>query len=210
MDVAAALALAQARGMPRPWFLVGHSMGGAIGLRALLEGLPVRAAAFTGPMWGIAMSVPMRPLAWSLAWVSGKIGLGHVYTPGTKPETYVRQAPFQGNLLTTDRDMFAYMQRQLAMYPDLALGGPSLNWLYQSLAECREMAAAGVPDLPAITFLGSNERVVDTPPVHVRMARWPRGRLDIVDGSEHEVLMETPVIRTRVFDDMAALFAENA
>jgi lysophospholipase len=39
-----------------PITLIAHSMGGAIGLRALHDGLPVTAAAFSGPMWGIQMT----------------------------------------------------------------------------------------------------------------------------------------------------------
>ena len=52
-DVAAAVRYGEAEGLPKPWYMVGHSMGGGIGLRALYEGLDVKACAFTGPMWGI-------------------------------------------------------------------------------------------------------------------------------------------------------------
>ena len=37
----------------RPLHLLAHSMGGCIGLRAVIEGMPVAACVFTGPMWGI-------------------------------------------------------------------------------------------------------------------------------------------------------------
>ena len=67
-DVAAVMALARAEALARPPFhLVSHSMGGAIGLRALHDGLPVRAAVFSAPMWGIRMHPALRPLAWALA-----------------------------------------------------------------------------------------------------------------------------------------------
>ncbi|MAC73873.1 MAG: lysophospholipase, partial [Marinovum sp.] len=38
---------------PKPWYILGHSMGGCIGLRALYKNNRFLAAAFTGPMWGI-------------------------------------------------------------------------------------------------------------------------------------------------------------
>ena len=44
-DVQAILAHIKGHGLPEPYFVVGHSMGGAIGLEALHRGLPVAAAA---------------------------------------------------------------------------------------------------------------------------------------------------------------------
>ncbi len=208
-DVAALLACADGQGLPRPRYLLAHSMGGCIGLRALIEGLDVQAAVFSAPMWGIAISGLMRPVAWSMSWAARSVGLGHHYVPGTKPETYVHQFPFQDNVLTTDPDQFAYMQNQLSVHPDLALGGPSLTWLYKALHECRILAALPAPDAPALTFLGSNERVVDAAPVHARMADWPKGELALIDGAEHEVLMEAPAMRDAVLARIKAHFAAH-
>lgn len=209
MDVAAMLAAMRARGLPEPYYLVAHSMGGCIGLRALMNGLPVNAAAFSAPMWGIAITGLLRPVAWSLSWFSRILGFGHAYAPGTKPATYVQDAAFENNVLTTDREMFALMLRQVSEHPDLALGGPSLQWLYEALQETRAMANEPSPDMPAVAWLGGNERVVDTGPIHERMARWPGGRLEIVEGAEHEVLMETPDRRRRIYDGIAAHFAAH-
>jgi len=63
-DVNAMLAAAETLNLPKPYFLLAHSMGGAIGLRALHQGLPVQAACFTAPMWGIGLAPHLRPLAW--------------------------------------------------------------------------------------------------------------------------------------------------
>jgi lysophospholipase len=57
-----------------------------------------------------------------------------------------------------------------------------------------------------VTFLGSDEAVVDAGAIRQRMARWPGGRLEMVAGAQHEVLMETPTIRARAFDQIAAHF----
>jgi len=64
-DVAAMLRAARALSLPRPFYLLAHSMGGCIGLRAVIEGLPVQAAAFTGPMW-----VSISPLTCALSQLS--------------------------------------------------------------------------------------------------------------------------------------------
>lgn len=206
-DVAAALDVARAAGAPEPWHLLGHSMGGAIGLRAAMNGLPVQTCAFTGPMWGIYMSTLVKPFGWALPRVAEALGMGNRLSPSTTYESYVLANPFEGNMLTTDPDTYATMHRQLTAKPELALGGPSLIWLREGLAECRSLARLPSPDLPCVTFLGEFERIIDTASVAERMTRWPRGELDIVAGAEHEVMMETPAIRKRVFDRMDALFS---
>jgi lysophospholipase len=205
-DVRAALALAQRLGLPQPYHLMAHSMGGCIGLRALLNGLPVRSVVFSAPMWGITMAAWMRPLARPFAQLSALIGQGHRFAPGTSAQTYVAEAGFGGNVLTTDPDMWRYMQRQVARHPELGLGGPSLEWVHAALTECLALAPLPSPRLPCVTALGTGEKVVDTAPIHLRMARWPGGRLDLYPGAEHEVLMEAPLHRIPYYDRAAALF----
>lgn len=206
-DVAAALRAARQLDLPRPWHLLGHSMGGGIGLRAAMEGLPVQSCAFTGPMWGIYMSGVLRPIGWALAMALPVAGLGHRLPPSTRYENYVLAEPFEGNVLTKDAAMYDMMRRQLEAHPELALGGPSLIWFREALVETRHLASRASPDLPCICFVGEDEKIIDVERCRQRMAAWPRGELDIVEGAEHEVLMETPAVRGRVLDRMVALFS---
>ena len=208
-DLDAMLAEADRAGLPQPFYLVSHSMGGCIGLRALARGLPVKAAAFSAPMWGIAMAAWLRPVASVMSALAAPLGLTTRYAPSTSAETYLLQVPFQGNVLTTDREMWDYMRRQVVEVPDLALGGPSVGWLKAALHECAALAALPAPKIPAICALGTAEKVVDVPPVHLRMAAWANGQLDLYPGSEHEIMMEGPATRQRFFDRAAALFEAN-
>lgn len=208
-DVDALLGLAGQDGLPRPFHLLSHSMGGCIGLRSLMRGLPFASAVFSAPMWGISMAAWSRPIAHLLGRLAAPFGQAHRYAPGTGGQTYVLAAPFQGNVLTTDPGMWDYMRRQVTAQPDLALGGPSLGWLGAALRECGALAALPAPSTPAITALGTAEKVVDVAPIHLRMAGWASGRLDIYQGAEHEVPMETPVHRSRFFDAAVAQFAAH-
>jgi lysophospholipase len=208
-DLDAMLAEADRAELPKPWFLMAHSMGGSIGLRALMRGLPIRAAVFSAPMWGISMSAWLRPVAQMVTALAGPFGQAHRYAPTTGPETYLLQVPFEGNVLTTDREMWAYMKAQVEAVPDLALGGPSLAWLRAALKECSALAALPAPSVPAICALGTAEKVVDVPPVHLRMAGWARGQLDLYPGAEHEIMMERPAARQRFFDRAASLYEAN-
>jgi lysophospholipase len=208
-DLDAMLAEADRAGLPGPRFLMAHSMGGCIGLRALVRGLPFRAAVFSAPMWGIAMAAWLRPVSWLVTTLAPPFGLAHRYAPTTGSEIYLLQAPFDGNVLTSDREMWAYMRQQVSEVPQLALAGPSLAWFGAALRECAALAALPSPALPAICALGTAEKVVDVPPVHLRMAGWANGQLDLYPGAEHEIMMETVAVRTRFFDRAVALFDAN-
>ncbi len=205
-DLDAMLDTAQRMGLPEPFFLMAHSMGGCIGLRGLMGKHPFQADAMTAPMWGIALSTWMRPLASVIATASGWFGLSHIYAPGTGATSYVNEAAFQGNVLTTDPEMWAYMGQQTAMHPALALGGPSLAWVKAAMTECHALSMIPSPDLPCYVALGTSEKVVDPLPIHARMAIWPKGQLDIYAGLEHEIMMEGPSARSRFFDKAAGLF----
>lgn len=205
-DFHAALALAREENLPRPWYMVAHSMGGCIGLRALMDGAPVNAVAFSAPMWGIRLNPVVRPIAWGISAAGRYFGRGHLYAPGTRPVTYVVEAPFEGNVLTTDTEMYAFMRDQVTRHPDLALGGPSLHWLHEALLEANRLASKPSPSVPCYTALGMAERVVDTAAIRARMRHWAGGRLDLVPRAEHEVMMEGPAIRKRFYDAAAALF----
>ena len=205
-DVAAVLAQMRAMGLPEPYYLLGHSMGGCIGLRALHEGLPVEAAAFTAPMWGIQISPALRPVAWTLSSVSRPLRFSHVFAPGQVPAPYVMRVTYEENHLTGDEEMFEWLRSHLLAKHELGLGGPSLHWLNEALFETRRLARMPSPDVPCLTYLGSREAIVEADRIHERMASWPTGRLEIVEGSQHEIMMEGPAIRRRLFDDLATHF----
>lgn len=205
-DVAAMVAAAKELDLPRPWHLLGHSMGGCIGLRAAIEGVPVASCAFSAPMWGIQMSQTLRPVAWSLSWSSRQFGMDHLVSPGTSPQSYVLIEPFETNKLTNDPEMYQYMIDQGRAQPDLSLGGPSLRWLYEALKECRYLSRLPAPDLPCVTYLGTDEQIVDVPRIENRIASWPGGRLEMVEGGKHELLMDAPAIRNMVLDTYCDMF----
>ena len=207
LDVDAVVAFAAAQNLPRPFYLLAHSMGGSIGLRALHRGLAVNAVCFTAPMWGIKLSPPLRPIAWALSGISISMGFSDRIAPAQTETTYVLRTGFQDNDLTSDKDMYDYMQGQCQAHPALTLGGPSLHWLNAALRETRELSQSPAPSTPCLTFLGTDEGIVDVPRITQRMATWANGRMVMIPGSRHEVLMETDAIRKLAFDGMAAFFA---
>ena len=209
LDVRAMVAFAQTRELPKPWYLLAHSMGGCIGLRALHNKMPVNAVAFSAPMWGISMANYLRPVAWTLSQAASWVRTDKIFAPGTSRGAYVRVAPYKGNMLTTDAEMYAYMQRHVEAEQLFRLGGPSLRWLNEALHETQRLRRLSPPTFPALVHLGTDESVVDTEPVQRLMQRWSGGQLQLVEGARHEIMMEVPETRDAFFDALANLFEAN-
>lgn len=122
-DVSALLALLAARGMPEPYIMVAHSMGGAIGLRTLVEQPRFAKAVFSAPMWQLHMKMATREITTRLARLAGAIGLGKTLTPGANPGPTIVSVEFETNALTSDHDTFDWCAHQVTAHPELALGG---------------------------------------------------------------------------------------
>jgi len=209
VDVRALVDAARSLGAPEPFYLIAHSMGGGIGLMALHDDLPVKAAAFSAPMWGIQIAPALRPVAWVLSTVLPRVGLGHTFPPRTNGAQTMVNDPFDGNFLTKDAEMYDYMVSQLRAHPDLGLGAPTVHWLGEALEGTKDLASRQSPDLPCVTFLGTDEKIVDCGRIKSVMSGWQKGRLEIVSGAEHEVMMEVPTVRAQFFDEADALFSAH-
>lgn len=205
-DVAVLTGAAKEAALPRPWHLLAHSMGGTIGLRALHRGLRVGSAAFSAPMWGIVIPPEKLAPAWIFSTAARMLGLGCRFAPGEGPESYAATAPFEGNLLTSDRARYLESQRMLRAQPEIALGGVSLGWLGAALWETRALARLQAPALPALAFVGGDENIVRPEVIRDRMAHWTRGELVGFPGARHELLMETDAVRDEVIARSVALF----
>ena len=206
-DVAAMLEAADVLDLPKPWFLFGHSLGACVGLRALSEGLPMSACAFSAPLWDINLSVFQRYAAWPLTWTAQLIGKGHAYAPGTRGESYVLTTPFDGNRLRHDESSYRYYQSVSKNLEDQQVGGPSMGWLHQTLKETRALSKIKSPDVPCITFCGGEDSIVAIPAVEDRMARWPQGKFVLIPKARHDVLYEIPSVRDRVIAEICDLFS---
>ena len=205
-DVAATYELAEALGLPRPWYLIGHSMGGAIGLRALNRAHTFQAAAFSAPMWGIRISPVLSLVAYPIAVALDGLGQSKKFAPSTNAVSYVASQTFEENQLTTDPDMWAYMQRQARHDPSMRLGGPSVRWLVESIRETRALHALPTPNVPVFTALGTQETIVDSTAVQRMVRGWDDPDFALIDGAKHEIMMETDEIRSAFFDRCEAAF----
>lgn len=209
-DVSATIGAAKSLNLPQPWYLIGHSLGACVGLRAIAEGLPVSACAFTAPLWDINLPRLQRLGAWPLTWAFQALGKGDTYAPGTRGESYVLATDFNDNRLTHDPDMYEYYVNISDSLPDQVIGGPSMGWLFQALKETKLLSKMPSPDIPCITFCGVEDEIVAISAIQDRMARWPGGRLELIQGARHDVLYETPKVRENVLAQICQLFSTSS
>ncbi len=196
-DAAELVSAARELGCPEPWFMIGHSMGGCIGLRSLIEGLPVEKAIFSAPMWGINLHPLVRPLPFFLPQIMRVFGQGKRIAPGTRLENYIVDTPFSENMLTTDVAYYDYLASHALAVPEFAVGGPSIDWVGYAAQETKRLAALPRPKMPILTFLGGDEKIVSVPAIHDMHRNWPSAELRIVDGARHEIMMESGPARSR-------------
>ncbi|MCA8867747.1 MAG: alpha/beta hydrolase [Rhodobacteraceae bacterium] len=206
-DVDALIKLVRANGLPEPYFICAHSMGGAIALRALLNGADIKRTVMTAPMWGLNIEPLWRGLAQAVAAGTRIVGLGQEFAPGTGPLNYLESHEFMDNSLTSSAEGWEYMTRLVKAHPGLEIGGPSIQWLYEALVETRDLMASTPPEHEMLCMIGSDEKVVDKRDVLAYAERWTHGQVAIVTGARHEILMESQEIRKRAHDMIDAFFS---
>lgn len=212
-DVTAMVQAAERLEMPKPWYLMGHSMGGLVGLGAMIRGLKVAACAFTAPLWGIPLSSLERGLAWPLTGGAKFLGKGYRYAPGSKGQRgqcYVLSVGADGNRLTSDPERFQSLVSQARALPNMQTGAPSMGWVFESLKACRSLSKLPSPKVPCLTFCGKLDEVVDIRAMENRMSRWSDGRFELIENAKHDLFSEVPSVREKVISQISEHFHNHA
>ncbi len=197
---------------PGPHVLLGHSMGGHLVHRALVEGaIDPQAAVLVAPMLGLK-----APLGTALGgWVARRLaGRGDparaAWKEGERPGSRLsRQA-----LLTHDTARYADEQFWLENCPELRLGPPSWTWLAQAFASTAAVERdprMATMRVPVLMVLADRDGLVDS-----RAARRIAGRMadaTVVrfgDDSAHEILREADTVRDRALAAIDAFLDARA
>lgn len=205
-DVEAFLAFVKEQDFPKPIYVMGHSMGACIALRAMQESFPFVAAAFTAPMWGIHLSHVERLAIWPVSWISTLIGAGAKYVPGADHRTHFEKFSFEDNGLTNDKEMYEFWLKQAQAGPELQIGGPSMKWTFEALKECRALTSLQSPDIPCLVFCGDQDHIVDQAAISKRTARWPKATFTVLPGAKHELYLEQAPVRKEIVAQVHSFF----
>ena len=133
--------------------------------------------------------------------VSGRISTAAAMKPMVRRGASVMTMPFKDNVLTSDPARYARSAGVLAASPDLALGWWTIGWAH---AAFRLWARFEDPDYarqilgPPMLVVGSGaDRVVDMQAIERFVSRLRSGRLIVIDGAQHEILVERDALRDK-------------
>ncbi|MEM9229942.1 MAG: alpha/beta hydrolase [Pseudomonadota bacterium] len=207
-DVDCLLADPDFAGLPKPWVLLAHSMGGSIGLKMLAQSEAFNRAVFSAPMWDLPRPGVFNPLAETGLRLAISLGFGQRYFVGGGPRNHTLTQPFALNPLTSDRENYDRLIHHLKTHPELGLGGPSMRWVRAALRQAKHLRRLDPPSLPILTLLGTRELVVATEAIKQHSARQPNARLVEISGARHEILIETPERQAQAWEEIDGFLAD--
>ncbi len=194
---------------PRPWVMIGHSMGAALNLATLEQGeTRFSGALLSAPMlkiktgkrsmWSVKLAV-----RWNLR--HGKAG-DYVLDEPDDPFEHT----FEKDALTSDEARYELWRQQLYACPHLAVGGPTWGWLAFAIdlgeRALKPKALKSVKIPVCVVQPGDDDRVWKQTNKWATK-RMGRGRYVEVPGSKHEVIMETDDLRGAFLHEFDALAA---
>ena len=184
---------------PPPIYAIGHSMGGAILLRACHD----------GRRWfdRIVLSAPMIDLprasysrfAQPALKIMKLFGRRNAYVP-TGGEHAITRQNFLGNVLTSDPVRFARNAAVLEAEPLLVLGRPTVGWADAALRAMKKFSVASYPAAlrqPILIVAAGYDRVVSTPAIENFAGNLLAGSHLILAGARHEILQEQDQYRNQ-------------
>ncbi len=183
---------------PKPWFALGHSMGGAVLIHHARHGSAFERIVLSAPMVDLrGLGLPRTVRA--LAALAATCGAGRAFLPGGSRRSAMTR-PFAGNVLTSDPHRFAILRSLAEAAPSLTVGSPTWGWLwaaFRAMAPLADLAYARTIATPILTVGCGDDRVVDMRAVERFATRLKVGHLVVVPHARHEILMERDVLRAQ-------------
>ncbi len=198
---------------PGPHVLAGHSMGGHLVIRALIEGkVDPQAVVLSAPMLG--MTGPPLPLGvlHSAARLMGWIG--DAARPAWKWSEKPGELPARRrHLLTHDDDRYEDELWWREHRPELVMGPGSWGWVERAYASTRVLEAPGAMEklqTPVLILSTSADKLVSHDACVRAAKRLPNGELvEFGEEARHEILREIDAVRDRAMEAIADFLART-
>jgi lysophospholipase len=186
---------------PGPHILAGHSMGGHLVLRALVEArVAPDAVVLSAPMVGVKGPGLPLPVLHSAARIM--CAAGDPTRPAWKWSEKPGELPTgRAALLTHDAARYEDESAWRELRPELVMGPASWRWVERAYASWKRLEAPGALEQVAapVLILSTSVDALVSHPANIRAAaRLPRGEL-LAFGPEaaHEILREADAVRSR-------------
>lgn len=196
-----------------PHVIIGHSMGGHLLLRALVEQrIAPDAAVLSAPMLGFTAPYPDQ-LGLFIARLMNRIGKPEraAWGASEKPGSPLR---FRQMLLTHDDGRYADELWWKAERPEVALGPASWRWIEEAYASFIALSVPGLLEqvkTPVLVLAASADKLVSAKSTQRLAPRLPQGTLHVY-GPEaaHELLREADPVRNDALARIDAFLEEAA
>lgn len=189
---------------PGPHIIMGHSMGGHLVLRGLVEGA-VRpdAAVLIAPMLGLKGPFGAA-LGERLARFLG--GVGNSARPAWKSNERPYTTDTRESLLTHDTDRYQDEIFWQQANPGNVTGPPSWKWVIEAFRSTRELRtnpALKRMDVPVLALIAEHDGLVDAKAALAQVGKLPDARI-VRFGKEsaHEILREADKVRNRAIGEI--------
>lgn len=199
---------------PGPHVLAGHSMGGHIALRALVDGaVSPDALVLSAPMLAFLPGwLPTRVQHWFAA---ARARHGDPRRPAWKWSEKPGALPSgRDALLTHDAGRYSDEAWWRDARPELVMGPGSWGWVERALASIGRLEAPGVLEAvqTPVLLLGTRyDKLVAWRGIADAARRLPHAELvDYGAEARHEILREADPVRGRVMADIAAFLDRTA
>ncbi len=195
-----------------PRVVMGHSMGGHLVLRAMLEqAIDPAAAVLIAPMLGLK-----TPIGAGMAERLARLmrGLGDPARPAWKGHERPGARLDRQKLLTSDRSRYEDEQYWYEQVPEIKLGPPSWSWLAEAFASTRLQRAdprLATLAIPILMLVAEADGLVDSRAAIGVAGLLPNAQL-VRFGREsaHEILREADPVRGRALAAIDAFLTAEA
>ncbi|MCE9680450.1 alpha/beta fold hydrolase [Shewanella sp. AS1] len=188
-------------------YLVGHSMGSAIGTLYLAKAPDTfNAALLCAPMYGIKLPLHKRVIYWLARLLDNGSERQANYVLGGKDYEPVS---FEKNELTHSEARYRRYRHLYQQRPELQLGSPTNRWLTQALLACdRAVSAARHSKTPILILQASEDSIVDNDAQ--LSAQGDNCDLVSLAQARHEIFIETDSVRDQALTLLVNFFHLHA
>lgn len=196
--------IAQAGLSSQSFAVIGHSMGGALGLMAAHRyAYQLDQLIILSPMI-IPKGAPPW-LAVSLAQILKALGQSKKPLPFSHIPDMASSRKFKiDNSLTRDPEGYDRQYQIFETKPELRRSQPSVGWVYAAFSRCLQTTLN--PDwmrqisCPVLALVAGDEVIVDLDKTRQMLGFLPRLKSHFFAEARHELLQEIPEVRERVFE----------
>lgn len=194
---------------PKPWVVLGHSMGAALNLATLIKGEPrISGALLVNPMLRVKTG---RHALWAVHFQTNwhvNHGRGTDYVPDLFDDPF--EHTFESDALTHDAERYNIWREQLFACPHLAVGSPTWGWLSFALKLGEtilkdKLKAAKKVKTPVTILCSGDDHLINKQPSKAFAKKLGKATYVEIPGAEHEILIEAEEYRREAFAELDKL-----